>query len=101
MFQQPYGQQPYPSSEPLAFFSGGPSSSATSPYYPGARSSLEGNVGGAYGASGSMSGARLGSMMAGEGRWWEAFGTGGFEGEPSLMEGESDRRGRYGRGVDA
>ena len=40
------------------------------------------------GASGSMSGARLGNMMAGEGRWWEAFGTGGFEGEPSLMEGE-------------
>lgn len=44
--------------------------------------------GGAYGASGSMSGARMGSMMSGEGRWWEAFGMGGFEGEPSLMEGE-------------
>lgn len=45
---------------------------------------------GAYGAgaTGSMSGARLGSMMAGEGRWYEAFGTGGFEGEPGLMEGE-------------
>jgi hypothetical protein len=27
--------------------------------------------------------------MSSEGRWWEAFGTGGFEGEPSLMEGES------------
>lgn len=46
--------------------------------------------GNAYGgASGSMSGARLGSMMvASEGRWWEAFGTGGFEGEPSLTEGQ-------------
>lgn len=26
-------------------------------------------------------------MNLSEGRWWEAFGTGGFEGEPSLMEG--------------
>jgi hypothetical protein len=44
---------------------------------------------GNMGSMGSMSGARLGGMMASEGRWWEAFGTGGFEGEPSLMEGES------------
>jgi hypothetical protein len=39
-------------------------------------------------ASGNMNGG-IGGMMSGEGRWWEAFGTGGFEGEPSLMEGES------------
>jgi hypothetical protein len=38
-----------------------------------------------------MSGARLGSMMSGEGRWYEAFGTGGFEGEPGLMEGQETR----------
>jgi len=89
-FQQNYQNQGYQTQEPLAFFGSGPSSS-NSPYYAGSRSSLEGNMGGggAYGgASGSMSGARMGSMMAGEGRWWEAFGTGGFEGEPSLMEGE-------------
>lgn len=46
-------------------------------------------------ASGNMNmNGRIGGMMSGEGRWWEAFGTGGFEGEPSLMEGEStaDRR---------
>lgn len=77
-------------SEPLAFF-GGPSSSSNSPYYAGSRSSLEGNMGGSSGgnyATGSMaSSARLGSMMAGEGRWWEAFTATGFEGEPSLMEG--------------
>jgi len=42
---------------------------------------------GAY-ASGNMNGG-IGGMMSSEGRWWEAFGTGGFEGEPSLMEGES------------
>lgn len=41
-------------------------------------------------ATGTMSsGSRIGGMMASEGRWWEAFGTGGFEGEPSLMEGEA------------
>jgi hypothetical protein len=86
---QPYGQQ----SEPLAFFGGPSSASSASPYYPGSRSSLEGNMGagpstaGAY-ASGNMNGG-IGGMMSSEGRWWEAFGTGGFEGEPSLMEGES------------
>lgn len=42
--------------------------------------------GGGY-ATGNMNG-RVGGMMSGEGRWWEAFGTGGFEGEPSLMEGK-------------
>jgi len=88
-FQQNYQNQGYQPQEPLAFFGSGPSSTANSPYYAGSRSSLEGNMGaGQYGASGSMSGARLGSMMVGEGRWWEAFGTGGYEGEPSLMEGE-------------
>jgi hypothetical protein len=42
----------------------------------------------AYGATGNMQSGRMGSMMSSEGRWWEAFGTGGFEGEPSLMEGQ-------------
>ena len=101
--QQPYGSQPYGQSqaEPLAFFGGGgggggaSSSATTSPYYPGSRASLEGNMGagpssGAGYASGNMNmNGRIGGMMSGEGRWWEAFGTGGFEGEPSLMEGES------------
>jgi len=91
--QQNYQSQPYGTqqSEPLAFF-GGQASSSASPYYPGSRSTLEGNMGagpstaGAY-ASGNMNGG-IGGMMSSEGRWWEAFGTGGFEGEPSLMEGE-------------
>lgn len=39
------------------------------------------------GASGSMN--MQGRMTMSEGKWWEAFGTGGFEGEPGLMEGES------------
>lgn len=96
--------QAYPSysasSEPLAFFGGGASSSS-SPYYAGSRSSLEGNVGGsggpayASGNMGSMAPGRMGSMGSmGEGRWWEAFGTGGFEGEPTLMEGALGGGGR-------
>lgn len=94
LFQQNgYPTQPY-SSEPLAFF-GGPSTSSATPYYAGSRSSLEGNMGGSKSSSsyatGNMTpGGRIGGMMSGEGRWWEAFGTGGFEGEPSLMEGGSE-----------
>lgn len=51
-------------------------------------------MGGAAYPGGSMAGggARaggVGGFMVREGRWWEAFGTGGFEGEPGLIEGES------------
>jgi hypothetical protein len=57
-----------------------------SSFYPGSRSSLEGNVAaqgpivqpGTSGYTGSIQPA---------GRWWTAFGTGGFEGEPPLLEG--------------
>jgi hypothetical protein len=34
----------------------------------------------------NMAAGAYGSMQS-EGRWWEAFGTGGYEGEPGLMEG--------------
>ncbi|WVR09435.1 hypothetical protein IAU60_006502 [Kwoniella sp. DSM 27419] len=99
--QQSSSYSPYGSSEPLAFFgsstASGPSQPQASPYYPGVRSSLEGSLGGnvgaggygsaiGVGATGNMNMAASGRMLAGEGRWWEAFGTGGFEGEPSLME---------------
>lgn len=71
-------------SEPLAFYSG--SSSSAGNYY------QQGGSADTYGAgyaSGSMQGGdRVTGMMAAEGRWWEAFGTGGLEGEPGLMEGE-------------
>ncbi|WVQ95112.1 hypothetical protein IAU59_002206 [Kwoniella sp. CBS 9459] len=86
---------PYGPSEPLAFFGGSPaqaSGSQAQGYYAGSRPSLEGNMGGfggagaGAGATGNMNMAASGRMLAGEGRWWEAFGTGGFEGEPSLME---------------
>jgi hypothetical protein len=78
----PYGG----SSEPLAFYSGA-SSSAGGNYYQGG-GSTDNAYGGGY-ATGSMQGGeRVSGMMAAEGRWWEAFGTGGLEGEPGLMEGE-------------
>ncbi|WWC71397.1 uncharacterized protein I206_105352 [Kwoniella pini CBS 10737] len=98
---QPNSYSPYSpggNSEPLAFFGGTQSTSGgigisgpsgSSPYYPGSRSSLEGNVGGIGNinsiASGNMNvNGRI--LSSGEGKWWEAFGTGGFEGEQSLME---------------
>jgi hypothetical protein len=70
------GNQP---SVPLQFYD-------QSSFYPGSRSSLEGNVAaqgpivqpGTSGYTGSIQPA---------GGWWTAFGTGGFEGEPPLLEG--------------
>jgi hypothetical protein len=47
--------------------------------YPG------GSMAGVGGVRGGGSG--VGGFMVREGRWWEAFGTGGFEGEPGLIEG--------------
>ncbi|KAH8988034.1 Yip1-domain-containing protein [Lactarius akahatsu] len=69
------GNQP---SVPLQFYD-------QSSFYVGSRSSLEGNVNaqgsivppGASGYTGSIQPA---------GGWWTAFGTGGFEGEPPLLE---------------
>lgn len=40
-------------------------------------------------AGGGARAGGVGGFMVREGRWWEAFGTGGFEGEPGLIEGES------------
>jgi hypothetical protein len=76
--QQNYQSQPYDQqSEPLAFFGGPSSASSASPYYPGSRSSLEGNMG----AGPSSAGAYASGNM-----------NGGIEGEPSLMEGRSSCR---------
>lgn len=85
---QGYGQ------EPLAFYQG--SSSQQQGWGQGSMqsgSSYGGNMGGMgnmgnMGSMGSMATGRVGGMMQGEGKWWQAFGTGGLEGEPSLMEGE-------------
>lgn len=87
---QSYSSNPaYGNSEPLAFFgSTSAPSSSNSPYYPGSRSSLEGHMGSSSASYPSGSMGRSPGFISSEGKWWEAFGTGGFDGEPSLMEGE-------------
>ncbi|KAI0300989.1 hypothetical protein B0F90DRAFT_1817287 [Multifurca ochricompacta] len=56
-----------------------------SSFYPGSRSSLEGNVGAQGSIVQSAAPGYTGSIQP-AGRWWTAFGTGGFEGEPPLLE---------------
>ncbi|EIW62892.1 Yip1-domain-containing protein [Trametes versicolor FP-101664 SS1] len=67
---------------PLQFYAPSPVGST---FYSGSRSSLEGHVG----AQGSIQqgGAGYGGNIQPAGGWWTAFGTGGFEGEPPLLEG--------------
>lgn len=81
----PYAPRP---AEQLQFFgvSGGSQSGGTPSFYQGAPTSLDGAGAAAGYAQGNMDMA--GGRMMSEGKWWEAFGTGGFEGEASLMEGE-------------
>ncbi|KAI0035557.1 Yip1-domain-containing protein [Vararia minispora EC-137] len=67
-----YSAQP---GEPLQFYDQG------SLY--GSRADLQGNVG----AQGTMAGAPAAQgFIQQQGPWWAAFGTGGFEGEPPLLE---------------
>jgi hypothetical protein len=83
-----YAQSPQtaPTNTPLQFYNAG---SDQSQFYPGSRSSLEGNVG----AQGSVPQQGVqpgygGNIAQPVGGWWTAFGTGGFEGEPPLLEGK-------------
>jgi hypothetical protein len=81
-----FNQQPPTSSyetHPSLQFYGQPSAQPHTPY--GYASTSEYNDG-ADGLGRMNVGAGSG-WNAAEGRWWHAFGTGGFEGEPSLMEG--------------
>jgi hypothetical protein len=57
-----------------------------SSFYPGSRSSLEGNVA-AQGPIVQPGTAGYTGNIQPAGGWWTAFGTGGFEGEPPLLEG--------------
>lgn len=85
--QNAYGQYASSSNtggEPLAFYQGGSNYGGYSGQQNSAMGSMGSMSGGGY-ASGNMASGRISTS---EGRWWEAFGTGGLEGEPSLMEGE-------------
>lgn len=79
-----YAQQP--PTQPLQFYSPGTSAADPNSFYPGSRPSLDGNVG-AQGSIAQPGGPNFGGNIQTQGGWWTAFGTGGFEGEPPLLEG--------------
>lgn len=85
MWQQQDHSNPYagPSSyypsqqqEPLQFYA------QSQDYYSAARSSLDGHVQGSI----SQQPAGFGGNIQPQSGWWTAFGTGGMEGEPPLLE---------------
>lgn len=85
--QSPYAAGPNAASQPLQFFGG---QSSSGPGYSAYDAS--GGVGsaGGYGSAAASGNMNMQSRIPlSEGKWWEAFGTGGFEGEPGLMEGRS------------
>ncbi|CCM03588.1 uncharacterized protein FIBRA_05725 [Fibroporia radiculosa] len=80
---QYYTGAPAPQGVPLQFYAPSPVNSS---FYTGSRSSLEGTVGaqGSIAQQGAPPG--YGGNIQAAGGWWTAFGTGGFEGEPPLLE---------------
>lgn len=68
--------------QPLQFYSSGQDPNA---FYPGSRPSLDGNMG-AQGAVPNAASSNFAGNIQNQGGWWTAFGTGGFEGEPPLLE---------------
>ncbi|KAI0093074.1 Yip1-domain-containing protein [Irpex rosettiformis] len=77
--QQFYGQQP--SGVPLQFYAPSPVGSS---FYGSSRPSLDGNVGAQGSIASGVPPAYGGNIQSGG--WWTAFGTGGLEGEPPLLE---------------
>ncbi|KAJ3520353.1 hypothetical protein NM688_g9174 [Phlebia brevispora] len=67
---------------PLQFYAPSPVGST---FYPASRSSLDGNVG-AQGTISQQGAPAYGGNIQPAGGWWTAFGTGGLEGEPPLLE---------------
>ena len=82
-YSQPSASQPA-SGVPLQFYAPSPVGST---FYPPSRSSLEGNVG-AQGNIAQQGAPAYGGNIQAVGGWWTAFGTGGLEGEPPLLEGK-------------
>ena len=82
-YQQPYAPPTQPGAScgtPLQFYTAGSAND-----FPGARPSLDGHVTGTMGGVGGPS--SFGGTIQPIAGWWSAFGTGGFEGEPPLLEG--------------
>jgi hypothetical protein len=78
----PYYNQAPPNVVPLQFYAQDPNSP-----YPGSRPSLDGVHGSMASAPGAPAGPGYGGNIQPQGGFWSAFGTGGFEGEPPLLEG--------------
>ncbi|KAJ9127949.1 hypothetical protein QFC24_000234 [Naganishia onofrii] len=82
--QSPYGAGPSATSQPLQFFGG---QSSSGPGYSAYDASGGMGAAGGYGSAAASGNMNMQSRIPlSEGKWWEAFGTGGFEGEPGLME---------------
>ncbi|KAJ1304743.1 hypothetical protein OPQ81_005881 [Rhizoctonia solani] len=82
--QTQYGGGYYPQQPDLQFYTGSPGVDPSAAFYPGARPSLEGNV--VAGAGPGSGTPNFGGSIQPAGGWLSAFGTGGFEGEPPLLE---------------
>jgi hypothetical protein len=78
VYAGPSSYYPPQQQEPLQFYA------QSQDYYSAARSSLDGHVQGSI----SQQPAGFGGNIQSQGGWWTAFGTGGIEGEPPLLEGE-------------
>ena len=78
LYAGPSSYYPPQQQEPLQFYA------QSQDYYSAARSSLDGHVQGSI----SQHPAGFGGNIQSQGGWWTAFGTGGIEGEPPLLEGE-------------
>ncbi|KAJ9125285.1 hypothetical protein QFC22_000241 [Naganishia vaughanmartiniae] len=82
--QSPYAAGPNAASQPLQFFGG---QSSSGPGYSTYDASGGMGSAGGYGSAAASGNMNMQSRIPlSEGKWWEAFGTGGFEGEPGLME---------------
>ena len=89
--QSPYYSQPATQGQSsLQFYAPSPATPDTT-YYANSRPSLEGNMGAQGSMSMGVNGASpaYGGNIQQVGPWWTAFGTGGLEGEPPLLEGKS------------
>ena len=74
-----------PVQEPLQFYAQNTSVQGSAGFYSGSRPSLEGQ---GMAQGNIVQGDGYGGPIQTQGAWWTAFGTGGFEGEPPLLEGK-------------
>lgn len=77
-----YNNNLAPQNTPLQFYSPDPNA-----FYPGSRPSLDGHAIPQGAISQQSLAPGYGGNIQSIGGWWTAFGTGGFEGEPPLLEG--------------